>query len=150
MNNSIDLDVLMLHSLEDVYNVHYVDGRSNVIFACTNLLQHILRNVVTDETFKVVPVNMGYQLLTIHCMIQNYYIPIVYFLMESKSRNLCDCVIRFIRNNLWPNVVPETIITGYETALRDELISPFSKSSAVGCFFHHNQAVWRKMKNLSY
>ena len=66
-------------------------------------------------------------------------IPIVYVLMESKSRNLCDCVIRFIRNNLWPNVVPETIITGYETALRDELISPFPKSRAVGCFFHHNQ-----------
>lgn len=56
--------------------VHDVDGRSNVIFACTNLIQHVLRNVVTeihaDATFKVVAVNMGYQLLTIHCMIQNY------------------------------------------------------------------------------
>jgi len=48
MNNSIDLDVVMLHSLEVVTEIH------------------------ANATFKVVSVNMGYQLLTIHCMVQNY------------------------------------------------------------------------------
>jgi len=66
-------------------------------------------------------------------------IPIVYVLMESKSRNSYDCIIRFIRNNLLPNLAPETIITNYETALRNALICAFPESRAVGCFFHHNQ-----------
>lgn len=51
-------------------------GSSSIIFACTNLLNSVLGNGVTemhaDATFKVVPRNMGYQLLTIHCMIQNH------------------------------------------------------------------------------
>lgn len=66
-------------------------------------------------------------------------IPIVYVLMESKSRNSYDCVIRFIRNNLLSNLSPETIMTDYETALRDALISAFPEFRTVGCFFHHNQ-----------
>lgn len=56
--------------------VQDIDGRRNVVFACTNLIQIVLRDGISeihaDATFKVVPRNMGYQLLTIHCMIQNY------------------------------------------------------------------------------
>lgn len=59
--------------------------------------------------------------------------------MESKSRNSYDCVIRFIKHNLVPNLTPEIIITDYETALRDVLISVFPGARSVGCWFHHNQ-----------
>jgi len=56
--------------------VQDVDGRRNVILACNNLIQHLVRDGISelhaDATFKVVPRNMGYQLFTIHCMIQNY------------------------------------------------------------------------------
>lgn len=74
-------------------------------------------------------------------------IPIVYGLMESKSRNSYDCIIRFIKNNLLPNLAPEIIITDYETALRDVLISVFPGARSVGCWFHHNQVGSTHLKN---
>lgn len=56
--------------------VRDVEGRSNIIFGCMNLIVSVLQHGVTevhaDATFKVVPRNMGYQLLTIHCMIENH------------------------------------------------------------------------------
>lgn len=56
--------------------VQDVDGRRNVVLACTNLIQNVVRDGISeihaDATFKVVPRNMGYQLFTFHCMIQNY------------------------------------------------------------------------------
>ncbi|VVC26673.1 Hypothetical protein CINCED_3A017730, partial [Cinara cedri] len=48
------------------------------------------------------------------------------------------------------NLTPEIILTDYEAALRDLLISTFPNAGYVGCWFHYNQAVWRKMKNLGY
>eukprot|EP00102_Acyrthosiphon_pisum_P018855 XP_016656065.1 PREDICTED: uncharacterized protein LOC103307748 [Acyrthosiphon pisum] len=134
--------------------VRDVDGRSSIIFGCMNLIANVLQHGVTelhaDATFKVVPSNMGYQLLTIHCMIENHSIPIVYILMESKSRNSYDCVMRFVKDNLLPNLTVEVIITDYEVALRDVLISSFPGARYAGCWFHHNQAVWRKMNSLGY
>ncbi|XP_050430747.1 uncharacterized protein LOC126839478 [Adelges cooleyi] len=35
-------------------------------------------------------------------------------------------------------------------ALRDALVSTFPGARAAGCWFHHNQAVWRKMSKLGY
>lgn len=57
--------------------VQDIDNNSNIIFACLNLISCVLtNNAITelhaDATFKVIPANMGHQLLTLHCMIQNY------------------------------------------------------------------------------
>lgn len=52
------------------------NNRCNIILACTTLINKVLEHDITelhaDATSKVVPNNMGYQLLTIHCMVQNY------------------------------------------------------------------------------
>lgn len=67
--------------------VHDVDGRTSMIFSCTILLQLVLTNnideVHVDATFKVVPSNMGSQLLTIHCMIDNY-VSIILILLKFQ------------------------------------------------------------------
>ncbi|KAF0702153.1 MULE domain-containing protein, partial [Aphis craccivora] len=123
--------------------VHDVDGQATMIFACTTLLQLILSSNIeeihVDATFKMVPSNMGNQLLTIHSMIDNYSIPIVYCLMESKTRNSYNCVFNFLKTHLLPNFNPSIIITDYESALRDTLISIFPTARTTGCWFHHNQ-----------
>lgn len=60
--------------------------------------------------------------------------------MEAKSRNSYQCVINFMKTNLFPLLVPETIITDYEIALRDTLLSLGTENTrVVGCWFHHNQ-----------
>jgi len=66
--------------------VQDIDRTDNVIFACTQLIRSVLDNNIqeihADATFKVILANMGYQLLTFHCMIQNYVsIFIIHFLL---------------------------------------------------------------------
>lgn len=50
--------------------VQDVDGKNCVNFACNTLIQNVINNDVVelhaDATFKVVPLNMGYQMLTLH------------------------------------------------------------------------------------
>ncbi|CAI6353875.1 unnamed protein product [Macrosiphum euphorbiae] len=58
--------------------------------------------------------------------------------------------MRFVKDNLLPNLTVEVIITDYEVALRDVLISSFPEARYAGRWFHHNQAVWRKMNSLGY
>jgi len=58
--------------------VQDIDGRKSLFLPVgTHLIQNVVRDGISEkhahaDTFKVVPRNMGYQLLTIHCMIQNY------------------------------------------------------------------------------
>lgn len=68
-------------------------------------------------------------------------IPIAYVLMEAKTRISYQCVFDFLKSNLLTNLSPKIIITDYETALRDSLLSSFGgiETRAVGCWFHHNQ-----------
>ncbi|KAL5246127.1 hypothetical protein ACI65C_013535 [Semiaphis heraclei] len=123
--------------------VHDVDGRASMIFSCTTLLQLVLANNVdevhVDATFKVVLLNMGSQFLIIHCMIDNYSIPIVYCLMECKTRNTYNCVFNFLKTYPLANLNPSIVITDYETALRDTLMFIFPTARITGCWFHHNQ-----------
>ncbi|XP_050064199.1 uncharacterized protein LOC126553050, partial [Aphis gossypii] len=95
---------------------------------------------------------MGSQLLSIHCMIDNSSIPIAYALMESKSRNSYQCVLDFMKANVLPNLNPDIIITDFEPALRDSLLSSLGVrgTRVMGCWFHHNQAVWKKMRSYNY
>lgn len=63
--------------------VRDIDGKSHIIFACPNLLRLVLdtgvEEIHVDGTFKVVPTNMGYQLMSVHAMIQNYVRFIYYY-----------------------------------------------------------------------
>lgn len=56
--------------------VRDVDGKTSIIFACPILTQLVMDTRISeihaDATFKVVPANMGYQLLSVHAMIENY------------------------------------------------------------------------------
>lgn len=61
--------------------------------------------------------------------------------MESKSRNSYECVLYFMKTNLFPNLNPSVIITDFEPALRDSLLSTLGGrgTRVMGCWFHHNQ-----------
>ncbi|CAI6344298.1 unnamed protein product [Macrosiphum euphorbiae] len=75
------------------------DGKYSVILACRHLINLVLSHGITevhaDATFKVVPTNMGSQLLSIHFMMDNVSIPIAYALMETKSRNSYKCMMDY-------------------------------------------------------
>lgn len=62
-------------------------GNRSVIFACPLLICAVQENNIdeihADATFKIVPRNLGTQLLSIHCMIQNY-VSIFLFIKSHK------------------------------------------------------------------
>lgn len=60
--------------------------------------------------------------------------------METKTRNSYQCVIHYMKTNLFPELKPLLIITDFESALRDALFNLGTKETrTVGCWFHHNQ-----------
>lgn len=65
--------------------------------------------------------------------------PVCYVLMVANTRQSYECVIRYIKHNMLPNLRVSMIMTDYKSALRDTLQSYFPEARAVGCWFHHNQ-----------
>lgn len=57
----------------------------SVILACRQLIRVVMESNITeihaDATFKVVPANMGNQLLSIYCMFENY---VSYYFIETN------------------------------------------------------------------
>jgi len=68
--------------------------------------------------------------------------------MESKTRTLYERVISYIKDTILPNFNPQTIVTDFESALRDTLINYFNTGRAQGCWFHHNQVTNLILRNL--
>lgn len=68
-------------------------------------------------------------------------IPIVYCLMETKTRTFYVRVILYIKDSILPNFNPQTIVTDFESALRESLTDHFISARAQGCWFHHNQVI---------
>lgn len=78
--NLFDTDRLPLFTCCDVSVfqgcVRDIEGKYSAIFACKNLFRAVTlqqcNEIHADATFKIMANNMGYQMLSIHCMVQNY------------------------------------------------------------------------------
>ncbi|XP_008183967.1 uncharacterized protein LOC103309677 [Acyrthosiphon pisum] len=126
-------------------------GNYSIIFASqimtNNALSICKRELHADCTFRITPSKpKSYQLLVLH----GISIPLVYVLMESKNKSSYQSVISFIKSDILPNFRPRKIMTDYESSLRSALVEQFPTAKPIGCWFHHNQAVWKKMKTLGY
>ena len=104
-----------------------------------------------------------YQLFTLHAMMTNAIIPLVYGLLIGKSHD--DYNQFFEQLFEQDNFQPESIMTDYEggtiksvkemlpsvlhkgmfsaTQRKEKLIKTF----VIGCLFHFSQAVWRQVQN---
>ncbi|XP_029348261.1 uncharacterized protein LOC115034888 [Acyrthosiphon pisum] len=128
--------------------VEDTSGNYSIVFASKALIRKTLDMEITeihvDATFRIVPSTPKcYQLLIMHAM----SIPIVYVLMERKTSQAYYAVLHFVKVNLLAEFRPSVILTDFETALREMLIRHFPSATAHGCWFHSNQAVWRKCEN---
>jgi len=56
--------------------------------------------------------------------------------------------MRFVKDNLLPNSTVELIITNYEVALRDVLISSFPEARYAGYWFYYNQVKINNQTNI--
>lgn len=62
--------------------------------------------------------------------------------MESKTRISYQSIVNFMKTNLFPELKPQIIVTDYESALRDTLLTlGIEETRTVGCWFHHIQVL---------
>ncbi len=96
-----------------------------------------------DGTFSVSP-DVFYQVYTIHGVIEDTLIPLVYALLSNKSQatytKLFSCF----------DQVAEKLHLDFELAVRNAAKEISPNTSIHFCFFHLSQAVWRKVQNLGY
>lgn len=99
-----------------------------------------------DGTFKTAPL-VFVQLLTVHALVDEKAVPLVYVLLCNKQEGTYRKVLTKIKN-LEPYIQPESVICDFEAGLFNAINKVFPETEVVGCFFHLGQNLWRKIQEL--
>lgn len=103
-----------------------------------------------DATFSVCPTYF-YQYLVIHFEVkkesESFVMPGVHILMPAKSSDLYEEVLRSIAAKL-PLFKPRKLMADYEVAISNSFEIIWPDISVSGCWFHMNQAIFRKVQTL--
>ncbi|CAF3646667.1 unnamed protein product [Rotaria socialis] len=117
-----------------------------IIFTTQSNLSILKQNKhwFADGTFKVCPDDY-YQLFTLHAMMTNAIIPLVYGLLIGKSSE--DYNLFFEKVLEQDNFEPESIMTDFETGTIKSVREMLPNVLHKGCLFHFSQAVWRQVQS---
>ena len=103
-----------------------------------------------DCTFKTCP-KLFTQVFTIHCLVENFVVPLVYVLLADKSCKtyfeMFNCLRAEMANHML-GLNPRRIVSDFESALIEAVRLQFPNTLHAGCHFHFAQAVWRKVQDL--
>lgn len=98
-----------------------------------------------DGTFKVSP-DVFLQVFTIHALIDNRSIPLIYVLMRTKAQVDYERVFRKLLE-LRPSLTPTSVLIDFEIATMNALSIMFPNATILGCLFHLGQSLWRRIQN---
>lgn len=110
-----------------------------------------LNLLFVDGTFKSCP-KLYYQLFTIHGVVKNNYVPLVYFLLLSKTTNCYTAAFQHlieeecIKNDMLFNLVRMYI--DFEKAIHAAANTVRHSIKVKGCRFHLGQSWRRKIQQL--
>ena len=99
-----------------------------------------------DATFAVCP-SLFYQLHTMHGIIKDTTVPLVYCLMRNKTKEKYEELFAALKN-LNAMLDPHGVTIDFEIAAMEALKSSFPNANIKGCFFHFAQANWRKIQSV--
>ena len=99
-----------------------------------------------DGTFAVCP-SLFYQLYTMHGIIKDTTVSLVYCLMRKKTKNKYEELFAALKN-LNATLDPQEINIDFEIAAIEALKSSFLNAKIKGCFFHFAQENWRKIESV--
>ena len=128
--------------------LYFDSGKSDsrvLIFATLPALDLLSQSEIChcDGTFSVSP-DVFYQVYTIHVVIENAVIPLVYALLPNKTQNtyekLFGCLEQFGKK----------VIIDFEAAVRNAITEMQPDTEIQFCFFHLGQAVWRNVQKLGF
>ncbi|XP_025192763.1 uncharacterized protein LOC112592834 [Melanaphis sacchari] len=98
-----------------------------------------------DGTFKSAP-SIFTQIYTIHVLIYNTVIPVVFALLPDKSTSTYSYLIKTLKSHIPLN--PKTIMTDFEQSAILAFKEIFPNIISRGCHFHLSQCVWRKIQSI--
>jgi hypothetical protein len=105
------------------------DDNLRTLAACTTLQM--------DGTFKSCP-SIYAQLYTIHGVVNNVTLPLVYALLPNKTRSTYNDLIQVVRHaaaELQLTISPTYVISDFECGLIDAVKQHFPQTRVIGCFF---------------
>jgi len=97
-----------------------------------------------DGTFKVCP-SLYYQLFTIHGVVEEAIVPLVYVLLTQKMRTAYFDMLSKLRKqvaNLHLSFNQDVIVTDFDSSTIEAARQHFPRVRQIGCFFHFCQSVW--------
>ena len=153
-NNLTDLVIPeALQKFDDgsFFLLHYSGPGPNRILVFTT--QHNLKllakskSVFSDGTFATVPIRLFQQLYTIHAVVLDSVVPLIYALLPNKQGETYNTLFEVIKN-LEPQFEPELWMTDFEVAAINGINNNFNEVTVTGCFFHLQQCIWRKIQQL--
>ncbi|KAJ1528957.1 hypothetical protein ONE63_007325 [Megalurothrips usitatus] len=129
--------------------VHGPDGSTSVVFVSRRIRVYMRRArlVFCDGTFGSRPnIPQSSQVLQICSVVNNTVMPLVQVLMNSKSQEAYEAVLRHLRNTI-PGFNPQTVMTDFEAGLQNAWREVYH-CHVHGCYWHYCRAVLRKVKEL--
>lgn len=97
-----------------------------------------------DGTFSTAP-HLFKQLYTIHVVMFETVVPVVYALLPNKTRETYVKLLQEIKR-LQPGLQPQSLMSDFEQAALQAFDIEFPGVHKTGCFFHLTQNVWKKVQ----
>ena len=121
------------------------EGQFGLVFGSRENINHLgaeTKVIQVDGTFRTAP-SMARgrfaQILMFHAKFRGHVMPFFKAVMTNKSRPLYDSVFQMIKEVLPEEVVPDIVLTDFESALQGALSAIFPTASVRGCWFHYSQ-----------
>ena len=123
-----------------------IGDQCSVIFIQIHEYLSNVTNVFFDGTFKKCP-KQYLQLWTLFVEFGRYVLPAFHCLLTCKSEDIYTATLLRIKQ-LAPQLSPSSAMSDWEPAARNAIKTAYPSISLYGCWFHHNQAVWKKINKL--
>lgn len=109
-----------------------------VMFSCATNLKFLdtqVDSIYMDGTFEYCP-KFFLQLFTVHGLCNNYYIPLVYFLLPNKTAITYKIALQYLKEYF----TPKTVTIDFEMAIHTAIKNVFPNTELRGCRFHLGQS----------
>lgn len=121
-----------------------------LVFGTKANLRRLARhnNWYMDGTFSSAPALFA-QLYTIHYLEDRTAFPMVFALLPNRRQSTYEKLFAELKD-LESTIQPETVMTDFELAAINGIVSSFPEILTFGCNFHFNQCLIRKVKRFGY
>lgn len=116
-----------------------------LIFGTESNLDDLVRykDWACDGTFKCCP-DIYFQLFTLHIMVKNCSVPLIYGLLPGKSEGTYVQFFKALKS-LRLSLAPDTMLIDFEKSIVTAFTKVFPDATTTGCLFHLSQNIYRKV-----